>query len=71
MRLPDDDRVYAFTRRLGDVELFVLGNFAAHAAPVPEAREWASAELLLANCPAPEDHGVLEPWEARVYRRGP
>ena len=27
MLLPDDERVYAFTRRLGDVELLVLGNF--------------------------------------------
>jgi hypothetical protein len=28
MLLPDDERVYAFTRRLGDVELLVLGNVA-------------------------------------------
>ena len=27
MLLPDDDAVYAFTRRLGEVELLVLGNF--------------------------------------------
>ncbi len=27
MLLPDDEQVYAFTRRLGDVELLVLGNF--------------------------------------------
>ena len=27
MLLPDDERVYAFTRRLGDDELLVLGNF--------------------------------------------
>jgi oligo-1,6-glucosidase len=72
MRLPDDERVYAFTRRLGDVELFVLGNFSSDDAAVPEAREWADAELLLGNCPAPETpeaHGKLQPWEARVYRR--
>ena len=69
MRLATDERVYAFTRRLDDVELFVLGNFTGAPADVPEAREWAEAELLLSNCPAPEDHGALEPWEARVYRR--
>jgi oligo-1,6-glucosidase len=72
MRLPDDERVYAFTRRLGDVELFVLGNFSGEPAPAPEALEWASAELLLGNCPPPAseaEHGTLQPWEARVYRR--
>ena len=38
MLLPDDERVYAFTRRLGDVELLVLGNFSGEAAhaDVPE-----------------------------------
>ncbi|MEA2246469.1 MAG: oligo,6-glucosidase [Solirubrobacteraceae bacterium] len=73
MRMPDDERVYAFTRRLGDVELFVLGNFSGELAPVPEAVEWAGAELLLGNCTppgSPAEHGTLQPWEARVYRRG-
>ena len=70
MRMADDERVYAFTRRLGDVELFVLGNFSAARVDAPEAREWADAELVLGNCAAPADHRVLEPWEARVYRRG-
>jgi len=69
MRLPGDERVYAFTRRLGGVELFVLGNFSAADVEVPEAREWASAQLVLGNCPAPDDHGLIRPWEARVYRR--
>jgi hypothetical protein len=39
---------------------------------VPEALEWADAELVLGNCPppgTPAEHGTLEPWEARVYRR--
>ncbi|MEA2385599.1 MAG: oligo,6-glucosidase [Solirubrobacteraceae bacterium] len=72
MRMPDDERVYAFTRRLGDVELFVLGNFSGESAPAPEAVEWAGDELLLGNCPppgSPAEHGTLRPWEARVYRR--
>jgi oligo-1,6-glucosidase len=72
MRMPDDERVYAFTRRLGDVELFVLGNFSGESAPAPEAVEWAGDELLLGNCPPPgsaAEHGTLRPWEARVYRR--
>jgi oligo-1,6-glucosidase len=69
MLMHDDERVYAFTRRLGDVELLVLGNFTGAPADAPLARDWAGAELLLSNCPAPSDHGTLQPWEARVYRR--
>ena len=73
MLLASDAVVYAFTRRLDDVELLVLGNFSAEpvTADVPSAAEWAAAELLLANY-APRDHEpelVLRPWESRVYRR--
>ena len=71
MLLEDDQQLYAFTRRLGDVELLVVANVSgepAHAA-VPDAEAWARAELLLTNAgPEPGDLS-LEPWEARVYRR--
>ncbi len=74
MLLADDDRVYAFTRRLGDVELLVLANFSDGVvpAPVPGARAWVRSELLLGNCgePASRDELVLQPWEARIHRRG-
>jgi len=72
MLLPDDERVYAFTRRLDDVELLVLGNFSGEIAPVelPDAGAWADAELLVGNYPAPEPPDLtLRPWEARVLRR--
>ncbi|WP_461011302.1 glycoside hydrolase family 13 protein [Streptomyces capparidis] len=76
MLLPDDERVYAFLRRHEDVELLVLGNFGGEDAPVdlPDAAEWARAELLLSNVPpepadGPGDALVLRPWEARVHRR--
>jgi oligo-1,6-glucosidase len=72
MLLGDDDRVYAFTRRLGDVELLVLGNFSGAPANVPEVVDGADAELLLGTCPPPETagaHRTLQAWEARVYRR--
>jgi oligo-1,6-glucosidase len=67
MLLPDDDRVYAFTRRLGDVELLVLGNFSGDTVPT----DLSGGSLLIANYP-PADDGpiVLRPWEARVYRHG-
>jgi oligo-1,6-glucosidase len=73
MLLPDDERVYAFTRRLDDVELLVLANFSGEtvAVELPDPGAWRGAELLLSSCP---DHaagrdGALEPWEARVLRR--
>ncbi len=70
MLLPEDRQVYAFTRRLGDVELLVLANVSGEAAEVElaDADAWASSELLLSNCPARPGLG-LEPWEARVHRR--
>jgi oligo-1,6-glucosidase len=49
MVLPDDEQVYAFTRRLADVELLVLGNFSGGTAvvDVPDADSWVGGELLL------------------------
>jgi oligo-1,6-glucosidase len=71
MLLPDDERVYAFTRRLGDTELLVVANFSGEpaTADVPGAAAWAASELVIANVPAPADGLALQPWEARVYRR--
>jgi len=74
MLLPQDERVYAFVRTLGGTSLLVLGNFSGEqaAAPVPDADEWARAELLVGRAGAPGTDGdpiVLAPWEGRVYRR--
>jgi len=56
MLLAEHARIYAFTRRLDDVELLVLGNFSAEVEPVGADPEldpaaWADAELLIGNCP--------------------
>jgi oligo-1,6-glucosidase len=67
MLLPDDERVYAFTRRLGGVELLVLANFSAEPAPV--ALPEADGELVLGNYAGAGEPLVLRPWEARVLRR--
>ena len=67
MLLEDDERVYAFTRRLGDDELLVLGNFSGDDAPV--ALEDLGGELVLGNYEDAGEPGVLRPWEARVLRR--
>jgi oligo-1,6-glucosidase len=76
--LPDDERIWAFIRRLGGTGLLVVANLSdgpAEAA-VPGYRDWAAAELLLSNYPPParepreprQDRFVLRAWEARVYR---
>ncbi|MGZ4632104.1 MAG: alpha-glucosidase C-terminal domain-containing protein, partial [Actinomycetes bacterium] len=74
MLLRDDPRIYAFTRRLDDVQLLVLGNFTGDpvVADVPDAAAWTTAELLVTNYPPsehPTDEMLLRPWETRVYRR--
>jgi oligo-1,6-glucosidase len=68
MLLPDDPVIYAFTRRLDDAELLVVGNFSG-ADATAEVPGWTGAELLLGNYPDAGRALVLRPWEARVYRR--
>ncbi|MFA9429071.1 alpha-glucosidase [Egicoccus sp. AB-alg2] len=65
--LPDDPQVYAFTRRLDDVELLILGNFGDTPVEpaVPDADTWAAADLVIGT-----GRGLrLAPWEGRVLRR--
>lgn len=65
--LPDDERIWAFTRRLGDVEWLVLGNVSGDVVDVP-LPEWSGAPVVLSNVDAPGDL-VLQPWEGRICRR--
>jgi oligo-1,6-glucosidase len=69
MLLPDDEHVYAFTRRHAGTELLVLGNFSGDTVTpeIPDAAAWEGAELVIANAP-PQAGLTLGPWEARVYR---
>jgi oligo-1,6-glucosidase len=74
MLVPDDERIYAFTRRWGSVELLVVANMSGEVVPSPIGADslWSSAMLLLPNIAerasvAPEVE--LLPWEARLYRR--
>ncbi|HEY0533751.1 MAG TPA: alpha-glucosidase [Actinoplanes sp.] len=71
MLLPDDDRLYAFTRRLGSTELLVIGNFTGDTvqAEIPDAVSWSGAELVLSNLPEPATELSLAPWQAVIYRR--
>jgi oligo-1,6-glucosidase len=68
MLLPHDERLYAFTRRLGGTELLVIGNFSGVGARA-EIDGWDGAELLLDNLDSPPESLNLAPWQAVVYRR--
>ena len=71
MLLPHDERLYAFTRRLEQTELLVIGNFSADTvrAEIDDAAAWTAAELVLTNTAAPAADLTLGPWQAVVYRR--
>jgi oligo-1,6-glucosidase len=64
--LPDDERVWAFTRRHDGVELLVVANLSGDVV-VPDLPDWDRGELLLGNLPDPRPE--LRPWESRVLRR--
>jgi oligo-1,6-glucosidase len=65
MLLPDDERVYAFVRRLDALEWLVLGNFSAEHVTV-DLPGWVDAEVVLG-----EGSGLaLSPWEGRVLAAG-
>jgi oligo-1,6-glucosidase len=64
--VPDDDQLFAFTRRDERTELVVVANFSGRPAELPGvlARRVDAAELVLGDS---RDAG-LRPWESRVYR---
>jgi oligo-1,6-glucosidase len=64
--LPDDRRVWAFTRRFEGTELLVVANLSGDVV-VPELAGWDVGELLLGNLPEPGP--ALRAWESRVLRR--
>ncbi|MGW4805279.1 glycoside hydrolase family 13 protein [Kitasatospora sp. NPDC004272] len=51
--LPEDERVYAFTRHHRGTTLLVLGNFTGEPVPVDLPPRWREAELVLGNLPEP------------------
>ena len=63
MLLPDEERIYAFTRRHEDTQLLVVANWSGE----PVTVDGAGGELLLGNVAGPQP-GTLEPWEARIMR---
>lgn len=68
--LPDDERLWVFTRRLGGDGLLVVANMTSSVVglPVADLPGLDTARLLLTSLPAAaDDLQTLEPWESRVY----
>jgi oligo-1,6-glucosidase len=71
---PDDERVYAFTRRHADTgtELLVLANVSGDPAAFDVPDGWSGSETVITNVARSASVGsrlILAPWEARVHRR--
>jgi oligo-1,6-glucosidase len=71
MVVPDDPKLYAFTRSYEGVDLLVVANFSQDGAVIPGtvADDWVDAELVLCNLDGERDGLRMEPWESRIYRR--
>jgi oligo-1,6-glucosidase len=72
MLLPDDERVYAYLRRLRGTEVLVVGNIGGDPVTAEVGEGWSAAEVLLANTGTPGFAGPqvrLGPWQAAVLRR--
>jgi oligo-1,6-glucosidase len=66
--LPDHERVWAFTRTLGDDALLVLANCSSEIVTVApdDVPDVVAAKVLLAT--HDETDGLdLQPWESRIY----
>jgi oligo-1,6-glucosidase len=71
MVVPDDPKLYAFTRSYEGVDLLVVANFSQDGAVIPGtvADDWVDAELVLCNLDGERDGLRMGPWESRIYRR--
>jgi oligo-1,6-glucosidase len=72
MLLPEDDRLYAFTRTCDGTSLLVVANLSnepADGGGLPDAEAWLAAETVLDSGPGDPASWVLPPWAARVRRR--
>jgi alpha-glucosidase len=71
--LPEDERIYAYTRTLGNEKLLVMSNLTSEEAlfDLPFDLEFDSSELLLNNYEADPAEKIetvaLRPYESRVY----
>ena len=68
--LPDDERLFAYTRTLGDEVLLVVANLASQATRLPDEGLPGTGDARLLLGTHDNDGPSLQPWESRVYRVG-
>ena len=65
--LPEDERLFCYTRTLGDEVLLVVANWSSGPVPLPGGLpDLAGAEVLLGTHDSTS--GELAGWESRIYR---
>lgn len=67
--LPEHEKLWAFTRVLGEVTMLVIANMSSSPTSVPMSAlpEMKDASLLLANMEAERSLQTMQPWESRIY----
>jgi oligo-1,6-glucosidase len=71
--LEDDEKIYAYTRELGNQKLLVITNFSEDSPifELPQYIKFKSKELLISNYTIEEEENIssfeMKPYEARVY----
>lgn len=65
--MPDDDKIFAYTRENESSRLLVVCNFYGETAGCELEDEWKDMELLLSNYVEAGEEGRLRPYEARMY----
>ena len=65
--LPDDERLFAYTRTCPDAQLLVVANWTSGEVPWPSGLPDVDGAALLLGT-HPEATGALAGWESRVYR---
>lgn len=62
---PDDERIFAYTRKAPEGSLLVVCNFTEEILPYDLPEAFQNAEKLIGNYPTAENH--LRPYEAAMY----
>lgn len=65
--LPDDEKLFCYTRTLGDEVLLVVANWSSEIVPLPACLPSLDGAELLLGTHEPAS-GELAGWESRIYR---
>jgi oligo-1,6-glucosidase len=70
---PQNEKIYAYTRTLGEEKYLVIENFSSSPVTYTLPNGLKAASLLLSDIPASHEENAstlnLAPWESRIYRQ--